>query len=104
LSYGWEIRGKRSSGKTGRSGMRDTGKEQGDPEWRPRRDIGRFGRERRNRAEIYGDPGKKRPERGGGGERYKEIRNIKLLHSFKILITYQRKFQNKTVLSAVIIF
>jgi hypothetical protein len=66
LSYGWEIRGKRSSGKTGRSGMRDTGKEQGDPEWRPRRDIGRFGRERRNRAEIYGDPGKKRPERGGG--------------------------------------
>jgi hypothetical protein len=59
--------------------MRDTGKKQGDSEWRPRRDIGRFGRERRNQAEIYEDPGKKRPERGGGRERYKEIRNIKLL-------------------------
>jgi hypothetical protein len=40
------------AGKTGRSGMRDTGKKQGDSEWRPRRDIGRFGRERRNQAEI----------------------------------------------------
>jgi hypothetical protein len=38
-------------------------------------DLGRFGRERRNQAEIYEDAGKKRPERGGG-ERYKEIRNI----------------------------
>jgi hypothetical protein len=56
------------AGKTGRSGMRDTGKKQGDPEWRPRRAVGRFGRERRNQAEIYEDAGKKRPERGGGGE------------------------------------
>jgi hypothetical protein len=31
-------------------------------------DLGRFGRERRNQAEIYEDAGKKRPERGGGGE------------------------------------
>jgi hypothetical protein len=28
-------------------------------------DLGRFGRERRNQAEIYEDAGKKRPERGG---------------------------------------